>query len=353
MLRRFPATASYLLAIVAIHLAVTVTGGSESFPNLIRWGALAAPRVQAGEYWRLITPIFLHGGFLHLAFNSFALYQLGPLCEHLFGSARFAFLFLLCGIGGSLLSITVNADAVSVGASGAIFGLAGLLLATSLKKPVQLSSLFRRSILQSMLPFVGYNLFIGFTLPGIDNFGHIGGLLAGGLLGFLLLPGERAAPIRFIYLLCTLLTLGWAGASQWTAAQPMVPQAIAADVEYFLDLHRRMNQFVHDLDGMNIYRPTTDQLTPLIAQMRALRQDTVTHFQLPELTAERATILATLDAMHEHLKTLAHAARHGTPIAPAQVTALLETLQDFETWSQRMIAWSSHYGYVLRKVEQD
>ncbi len=191
LFRRFPVTAFYLLAIIVMHLLVTFSGGSDSLGTLVRWGALVAPYVHRGEYWRLLTPVFLHGGLLHLFFNGFALYQLGPICEFLFGSFQFAWIFLVCGIGGSLLSITVHPDVVAVGASGAIFGLAGLLLSAALKKETRFSTLFRRSLLQSMGPFVAYNLFLGFAIPGIDNFGHIGGLLTGALLGLAVQPAVK------------------------------------------------------------------------------------------------------------------------------------------------------------------
>lgn len=190
MRRRSPVTTAYLAAIVGMYFAVATTGGTESLSNLVRWGALFAPAVHAGEYWRLITPIFLHGGLLHLVFNGFALYQLGPLCELLFGHIRFAVIFLLCGIGGSLLSITMNPRVVAVGASGAIFGLAGLLIVMALRQHTQLSAVFRRSLLRSLVPCIGYNLFLGMTVPGIDNWGHIGGLAMGAVVGLAVRPAR-------------------------------------------------------------------------------------------------------------------------------------------------------------------
>lgn len=171
-----------------MYLVVMMTGGVDSLENLVHWGALYAPFVSAGQYWRLMTPIFLHGGLLHLFFNGFALYQLGPVCEILFGHLRYTAVFFLCGVGGSLLSMSLNPRVVAVGASGAIFGLAGLLVTMALTRRAVLPAAFRRSLLQSLGPCIGYNLFLGFTVPGIDNWGHIGGLLTGTLLAFFVRP---------------------------------------------------------------------------------------------------------------------------------------------------------------------
>jgi membrane associated rhomboid family serine protease len=152
-------------------------------------------RLAQGEYWRLWTVTLLHGSYLHLFFNMYALYLAGSLVEQLYGPRLFAVIYLISAAAGSVGSFLLGGDAPSVGASGAIFGLFGVLLAVSrTHQPV----LDRRG--QMLMGQIGglivLNLLLGFgvnLLGGvgqIDNFAHIGGLIAGLWLGFLLVPGR-------------------------------------------------------------------------------------------------------------------------------------------------------------------
>lgn len=141
---------------------------------------------EDGEYYRLISAMFLHGGIAHIAFNAFALYSLGPECERLFGTARFLAIYFVSGLAGSLASYALNA-APSLGASGAIFGLIGALSAFYYVLRKELGQ-FSQAQLGNMAGIVLINLLIGFTAPGIDNWAHMGGLLGGALVGFLLTP---------------------------------------------------------------------------------------------------------------------------------------------------------------------
>ncbi|MDB6166088.1 MAG: Rhomboid family protein [Lacunisphaera sp.] len=139
-----------------------------------------------GEWWRLLTSMFAHYGFLHLALNMWALINIGPLLERLFGRALYLVLYLAAGLGGGLLSIAWNGDRVwSAGASGAIFGVYGALLGYLLREKHGLPKLVFRPILKSTLIFAGLNIFFGATRPGIDNACHLGGLATGFLLGWL------------------------------------------------------------------------------------------------------------------------------------------------------------------------
>jgi rhomboid protease GluP len=162
-----------------------VLGGADGL-TLIVLGAKENSLILRGEYWRLLTPIFLHIGIVHLLFNSYALNLFGREVEGLFGSFRFAVIYFLSGIGGSLLSFAFS-PSVSAGASGAIFGVIGAMAAFLIRNRNTLGAQGRQH-LQSLVFMIGINLFLGTTLPGIDNFGHIGGLVVGFLLGFLLSP---------------------------------------------------------------------------------------------------------------------------------------------------------------------
>lgn len=142
---------------------------------------------QDGEYWRLITPVLVHGSFLHLAFNMYALWIIGPVVEALYGSARMLGIYLLCAAAGSAASYMFSDARFSVGASGAVFGLFGVLLvADRVHKPALTRN--ARNITMQIGILIAINLFIGFSVPQIDNAAHIGGLLAGAWLGFVMVP---------------------------------------------------------------------------------------------------------------------------------------------------------------------
>jgi rhomboid protease GluP len=138
------------------------------------------------EYWRLLTAIFLHGGIAHLLMNSFSLYVVGPDTERVYGTWRFVGVYLLSGIAGSALSYTFSPNP-SVGASGAIFGLVGALI-VFFYTTRQILGDFGRSQLQGLGAILLINLVFGFTTPGIDNLGHIGGLIGGMIAGWILVP---------------------------------------------------------------------------------------------------------------------------------------------------------------------
>lgn len=165
-------------AIIAINvlmwLLMTLAGGSTNVGVLIRFGAMYAPLVIRGQYWRFVTPMFLHVGFAHLAFNSYALYQLGGIAERVYGKYRFAVIYVAAGICGSVFSFLFT-RAVSAGASGAIFGMLGALLYFARKRP----GVFRRGFMANLLTILAINIFIGLSTPGIDNFAHMGGFLGG------------------------------------------------------------------------------------------------------------------------------------------------------------------------------
>lgn len=174
--------------ILATNLAwfgfMWISGVSPLAPeNLERFGALHGPLVVAGEPWRLATCMFVHVGFVHLAFNMYALYVLGPAVERLYGNAGFALLYLLAGLGGSFASVLWRPADSSAGASGAIFGLLGALLAFNLRHRRELPSWMASAQTRSLLVLIGINVGIGLLVPMVDNAGHIGGLVLGYVAG--------------------------------------------------------------------------------------------------------------------------------------------------------------------------
>ena len=184
-----PVWVKVLLAVnIGIWVLMALAGGSENSEVLIRFGANYSPLVVQGEIWRLFTANFLHIGLLHLVFNSLALYSLGQEVEALFGSPRFSVLYLLTGLSGSIFSFGLRTDvALSAGASTAIFGLVGALMAFFVRNRRHFGEIGRRR-LNNYVFLILINLYIGLSVPGIDNLGHIGGFFGGLILGWLLCP---------------------------------------------------------------------------------------------------------------------------------------------------------------------
>ena len=174
---------------LGIFLLIVITGlGFISFKgqDLLNWGANYGPLTKNGEWWRLLTNIFLHGGLMHLAANMYGLLFVGIFLEPLLGRAKYLTGYLLTGILASAASIYWYDATVSIGASGAIFGLYGIFLALLLTKVFPPD--FAKAFLISTAVFIGYNLLMGLTTGGIDNAAHIGGLLSGFVVGLVLYP---------------------------------------------------------------------------------------------------------------------------------------------------------------------
>jgi len=151
--------------------------------DLYAWGANYRPAVVNGQWWRLLTNIFLHGGLMHLIFNMYGLLFVSIFLEPVLGRAKFIIAYFLCGLLASLASIWWHPATLSVGASGAIFGLYGVLTALLTTNKADANS--KKGLLINNAIFIGINLIIGFT-GGIDNAAHIGGLLAGFIIGYIM-----------------------------------------------------------------------------------------------------------------------------------------------------------------------
>ena len=224
MRRLPPVTVAILMVLVVIFLAEIRVGALASREAIVAMGALARERVAAGEYWRLLTAPWLHGGVDHLVGNGIALFILGMLCEAAFGRAQFVLLYVLSGLAGSLVSLAVSVGP-SVGASGAIFGLQGAA--------IMLFRLHRDRLLVRdrrvgfvLLVWAIYSIVGGLMQPFIDNGAHIGGALGGALIARRLhpvvlspLPPERAAALRrWLWLVAALLAAALVG---WSRRGPL------------------------------------------------------------------------------------------------------------------------------------
>jgi rhomboid protease GluP len=187
----YVATPLILSLNLLVFLMMVIGGVSVTEPDsasLIAWGA-NGPQVFLGEWWRLLTAVFVHIGIVHLMMNMYAFVLIGTQLEPRLGSARFGFAYLLSGLASSGFSLWWHGGAhLSAGASGAIFGMYGVFVPLLLTDLVEERN--RRQLRASMLFFIGYNL-LGGIAPGIDNAGHIGGLVTGLMLGLAFMPSLR------------------------------------------------------------------------------------------------------------------------------------------------------------------
>jgi len=196
-------TPALVAANVLVFLATLIASKSyEPDGNrMLEWGANLGLMTASGQWWRTVSAMFLHGGWLHLLLNMWVLWNVGRLAERLFGSAAFAFLYFATGICGSLTRIVWEPSIASVGASGAIFGVLGALLAMLFHRGARIPRSIALAHWPSTLLFVLFNLFNGYFDPLIDNAAHVGGLLSGLLLGWALVrpvdvESRRTFPAR-------------------------------------------------------------------------------------------------------------------------------------------------------------
>lgn len=187
-------------AIVAICVALfgidTVLSGGATLQGGLFGGGVGplgndnlinAEFVRRGEWWRILTSAFFHLGPIHLAFNMYVLYIYGPIAERMYGPIEFAAIYLLCAAGGSVLTILVDPIQFAAGASGAIFGLVGLLFVVSRRHHAVLGR-EARTMMAGIGSYLVFLLIFTFVVPGISWTGHLGGLIVGATLGFLLPP---------------------------------------------------------------------------------------------------------------------------------------------------------------------
>jgi len=219
---RAPVTRALIGVMVAVYVVNVALGGDPMWGTgpLGEAGGQYAPAVWAGEWWRLFTAIFLHGGLLHLFVNGFSLYSLGVLVEPNLGPGRYLVLFFGSGLAAALATQAFVTDVPSVGASGAVFGVAGLVLADELARRRQYREIARAGGPRlrpawSIIPALALNLGLGAAVPVINNYAHVGGLVAGYLLGVAwinaTLRHRSRAGLALAALAVLTATLAWEG----------------------------------------------------------------------------------------------------------------------------------------------
>ena len=192
-----PITTTLVAMNVAVYVAMVLTSVSPvapAIPQLLKWGANWGPLSLGPEPWRMLASNYVHGGILHIALNMWCLWNLGFLAERVFDPWTYVLTYTFCGLAGSLASLWWHPLTPTVGASGAIFGLAGALISALYLGHLPISRQAIQGTLKSLLMFAGYNLFFGAAIKVVDNSAHIGGLLAGLALGAVLAKHLTAAP---------------------------------------------------------------------------------------------------------------------------------------------------------------
>lgn len=359
--RATPVTTAILVINILIYLIMAaVTGGSilqsllymNDIGVLVAFGAKTNELLRQGEWFRLITPIFLHGGLLHLASNSYAIYAIGPLVEKLYGSARYLLLYLLAGVGGvigSFIGSRGGSQTVpGVGASGAIFGLFGALLVVGYKYRNELPPRFRQSIKSGILPVIVINLFIGFSIPFIDNAAHIGGLVTGALLAFAIpyiAPGQaRVTTAGKAIIGGCILLVGASFVQAWQAS----PQHLARrsdSLQTFLDAVNQAEsatvRFVREVGRPNDAAPASSDLREDLDKAARLLVDA----PVPDSKAEsiRKEFLELVKLQQAALESPSPASR-----LESIASGLIKIREDFKKW---IASDGERYGLRLKQSE--
>jgi rhomboid protease GluP len=216
---------------VLVFLAMVLTGVSPMAPTslqLVQWGANFAPLSLGFQPWRILASNYVHIGIIHIFFNMWCLWNLGRLAERIFDRWTYILIYSASGIAGSLASLWWHPQGIGAGASGAIFGLAGGLIAVLYLGKLPIAKDALKPTLRSLVMFAAYNLFFG-LVPGIDNAAHLGGLAAGLAIGAVLAgsvtePREIRVRRRNYVLVATVLLL--LAANSYLRQRYLMPEAI-------------------------------------------------------------------------------------------------------------------------------
>lgn len=304
--RMTPATWTIIGANVLVFVLMTVAAGAlgpgdfRYQATLVNFGAKVNTLVDAGQYWRLVTPIFIHIGLPHLFVNMYSLYIIGPHVERLYGTSRYLVLYMVCGFGGVIGSYVggrfmAGDDVPSAGASGALFGLLGILLVFGLRHRSELPGVFKQAFSpRAFVPVLVLNLVITFAVPMIDKGAHVGGLLAGCALAWIV-PFARATErtAGFAWWTAAALSVAAVVASfgmAWRAAEPI------PDVNRFIQTYNASGKSLDAASSALVAAAAGSAVSPALAdELRAAAgnagSDAGVDQRSRELLAERTALL--------------------------------------------------------------
>lgn len=292
--RAAPVTPMLIGVNVAIYVLMTIaaggdlwrslTGGADAY-TLLAFGAQNNELLRSGEWFRLLTPAFVHIGLLHLIMNSYALWTIGPMVEKLYGSARYLLIYLVTAAGGCLASTLNHARnhddlGISAGASGAIFGLFGIIAVFSFRYRNELPQRFLKALKASVLPVIGLNLLIGFSLKFVDNAAHIGGLLTGALLA-LAVPylatniTRRVSRLGLALLAGCVLVILTSFAFAYRQSPPLMAKRLSKITPVLEGIESARSSFIkvyRQAEDKTEWKPSAQDLAQLNAQAEALEK---------------------------------------------------------------------------------
>lgn len=209
--KRYPLTYALILLNLIIYLFSAFFSQSLTDMNietLVNMGALYGPYVvQEGEWWRLFTAMFLHGGMTHLLMNMFSLYIVGRGAEIYFDRNSYISIYLFSGLIGGLVSLSIHPESVGVGASGAIFGIFGALAGFFLAHREKIAA-HTKAFMKDFAIIIGLNLVIGFSIPSVDVSAHLGGLAVGVVGGFILSKNPKSIFVYSAVMVVIMILMG-------------------------------------------------------------------------------------------------------------------------------------------------
>lgn len=327
---------------------------------LVPFGAKVNYLIQSQhQWWRFVTPIFLHVNLLHLIVNMYSLWMVGPYVEKLYGSAKFVFFWVLTGIAGVVASyftvrqgaaigpvssfIFKSLDMPSAGASGALFGLVGVLFVFGIKFRHELPEGFKRAFGTGLLPMIFLNLFIGFVLRGfIDNAAHLGGLTAGGLLALIVgyrRPGEERSGVAITWQVIQIAALALVAVCFLKTAQHLrdpLPVTVLASNPVVQPAEPQNPAYLYYAKAMNDGQE---------AFVVALQDKNAANIETAMKNLDAAPHLEPrTDELRDQLKMLLRRAQEitesSTPASSAQKDKRTNTLgQDFALWRKDYNQW--------------
>jgi rhomboid protease GluP len=235
----FPVTIALIAACVLVFVIMVLRGVSAFNPTpqqAIAFGADFGPLTLNGQWWRLVTSMFVHFGLIHIGLNMWCLWNLGRAAESLLGRFSYILAYLASGIFGSIASVYWHPLAAGAGASGAIFGLAGVLVSFVYLKKTPAHLQINSKMLGSLGTFIAYNLIFGAAIPGISNAAHLGGLVMGLAVGALLpsaaaSESSRRARLSLVVALCAITLFASAVATKRALGQAQLHAGHFADAE--------------------------------------------------------------------------------------------------------------------------
>jgi Uncharacterized membrane protein (homolog of Drosophila rhomboid), COG0705 len=342
--RRAPLSYVLIGINVVMFLLTAFAGGSTDPEVLTAFGACNRKLIAQGELWRLVVPMFLHIGVIHLVANMYALWVVGPQLESLYGSARFTILYVLSGIGGFVASyFFAHPESIGAGASGALFGMFGALLVFVYKYRSEIPPLVRATMRRGVWLTLALNLIITFSIPFISRSGHVGGLLTGICLALFIPyspPSEHKTPWvwrvwQIVLLAIVVLSFGfmfW----NYRGNSPSLAHFLAG-ANLFPE-NKAVIRFAEACnEGERVYRliirrlEANEPVPPeLIAASAAARQ------QLKQLRPFNAGATRLADELHALLEEQERMLVEG--VSPRAIEHMHQRLADYEQHQQQWIA---------------